>query len=144
MSFFTGAGIDPKRVVLLGPAPHDEFLRTYGKIDLALDTFPYNGGTTTMEALWQGVPLVCFIGDRWVSRTSATLMESAGLGDFVAKSAGDYVEIAAKWSLPDGRDQLRRLRAEMRARLENSAVCDGSSLARDFERRVFEIVAATA
>jgi protein O-GlcNAc transferase len=140
MSFFTDAGIGAERLVLLGPAPHDEFLRTYGKIDLALDTFPYNGGTTTMEALWQGVPVVCFNGDRWVSRTSATIVKSAALGEFVGSCADDYVEIAAKWSSLSRRDELRQMRKEMRERLVKSSVCDGGALARDFERIVTEIL----
>lgn len=140
LEFFANAGIDPERVIPLGPADHHEFLQTYGRIDLALDTFPYNGGTTTMEALWQGVPLVCFTGDRWVSRTSATLMSSAGLRHFVGESEKEYIDIAKKWSAPEQRDELRKLRTDMRRRLANSAVCDGTGLARDFERIVFDII----
>jgi len=140
LDFFTSEGIDPKRVILLGPAEHEEFLQTYGMVDLALDTFPYNGGTTTMEALWQGVPLVCFKGDRWVSRTSATLLNSAGLNDFVGDDDNEYVDIAKKWSAPGQKDELRRLRTEMRCRLENSMVCDGAGLARNFEQIVFEMI----
>ncbi|HYJ90663.1 MAG TPA: hypothetical protein VEV84_05095, partial [Pyrinomonadaceae bacterium] len=137
--FFTSEGIDPERLILFGPAEHHEFLKTYGKIDLALDTFPYNGGTTTMEALWQGVPLVCFKGDRWVSRTSATLLSSAALHDFVGKDENEYVEIAKRWSAAEQRDRLRKLRTGMRGQLESSTVCDAVGLARDFERIVFEI-----
>lgn len=140
LEFFTSAGIAAERIDLLGPAPHDEFLRTYGKIDLALDTFPYNGGTTTMEALWQGVPLVCFMGDRWVSRTSATIVKFGGLGEFVGTDVNQYIDIAARWSLPDRGAALRQMRTEMRERLVNSSVCDGKALARDFERLVLEIM----
>ena len=140
LDFFTNNGIDSERVMLLGPAEHQEFLRTYGRIDLALDTFPYNGGTTTMEALWQGVPQVCFNGDRWVSRTSATLLNSAGLNDFVGNNANEYVDISKKWSEPGQRGKLRKLRTEMRGRLEKSMVCDGAGLARNFEQIVFEIL----
>lgn len=143
LDFFTSEGLDPERVILLGPAEHKEFLQTYGKIDLALDTFPYNGGTTTMEALWQGVPLICFKGDRWVSRTSATLLNSAQLCDFVGEDEKEYVDIAKKWSAPGQKNTLRKLRNEMRGRLENSIVCDGAGLARDFERIVFEIIHRT-
>lgn len=138
MDFFTKAGIESDRIILLGPAEHREFIQTYGKIDLALDTFPYNGGTTTMESLWQGVPVVCFKGDRWISRTSATLLHSADLNDFIGENEQEYVEIAKKWS--NQKDKLRKLRTEMRASLENSKVCDGHELARDFERIILEII----
>ncbi|MEZ5344028.1 MAG: hypothetical protein R2681_00600 [Pyrinomonadaceae bacterium] len=140
LRFFTNEGIDPERIILMGPARHTEFLKTYGMIDLALDTFPYNGGTTTMESLWQGVPLVCFKGDRWVSRTSATLMHSAGFDEFIGSDENEYVEIAVNCSKAGGRDNLNELRSQMRHRLENSAVCDGAGLARDFERIISEII----
>jgi len=144
LDFFTSAGIDPERVILLGPADHAEFLRTYGRIDLALDTFPYNGGTTTMEALWQGVPLVCFRGDRWVGRTSATILNSAGLGEFIGKDADEYLELAARWGDPERRDDLAKLRMEMRQRLKESSVCDGEGLARDFERIITGLIEGAA
>lgn len=137
LDFFTQAGIDSKRIILLGSAEHKEFLQTYGKIDLALDTFPYNGGTTTMEALWQGVPVVCFTGDRWISRTSATLLHSANLDEFIGENVEDYIEIAKNWS--NQRNKLSKLRNEMRINLENSKVCDGKGLAEDFERIILDI-----
>ena len=62
-----------------GPAEHFAFLAAYERVDIALDTFPYSGGTTTMEALWQGVPVLTFNGDRWASRTSRSLLLAAGL-----------------------------------------------------------------
>jgi len=144
LAFFTSEGIDPERVILLGPAEHKEFLQTYGRIDIALDTFPYNGGTTTMEALWQGVPMVCFKGDRWVARTSATILNSAGLGEFVGEDVDEYVELAAKWSDRRRRNDLARFRKEMRPRLMESSVCDGEGLARDFERIVTGLIADAA
>ncbi len=140
LKFFTESGIAKERLVLMGPAEHSEFLKTYGKIDLALDTFPYNGGTTTMESLWQGVPMVCFAGDRWVSRTSATLLHYAGLEEFVGKNENDYAEIAIKWSAPAFAERLSELRGSMRQILTDSIVCDGEQLAKDFEGLIEKIV----
>jgi protein O-GlcNAc transferase len=129
---FAGHGIDPERIRLQGPAAHYRFLETYGEIDLALDTFPYNGGTTTSEALWQGVPVVAFSGDRWLSRTSASILHAAGLGEFVGKTLDDYLAIAVRGA--NAPERLAELRRDMRARLRDSAVCDTETFARNMER----------
>ena len=84
-------GVAPERIELNGPARHFEFLKKYGEIDIALDTFPYNGGTTTMEALWQGVPVLTFYGDRWAGRISASLLRNAWLPEFVAADHEGFV-----------------------------------------------------
>ena len=84
----------PDRLLLSGGAEHFDFLRGYDEMDIALDTFPYNGGTTTTEALWQGVPVLTFNGDRWASRTSRSLLLAAGLPEWVATDAQDFVSRA--------------------------------------------------
>ena len=89
-----GEGIDAARVTLAGRAEHLEFLRSYDRIDIALDTFPYNGGTTTTEALWQGVPVLTFDGDRWASRTSRSILLAANLADWVKHDVAEYVQRA--------------------------------------------------
>jgi protein O-GlcNAc transferase len=101
-------------------------------IDIALDTFPYNGGTTTTEAIWQGVPVVTFSGDRWVSRTSASILRSGGLGELVGEGLEDYISFAI--SLANSPDRLLDLRRNMRSRLLNSSVCDTRSFAQNMER----------
>jgi predicted O-linked N-acetylglucosamine transferase (SPINDLY family) len=122
----------PGRVQVHGPCDHYDFLATYGDIDIALDTFPYNGGTTTTEAIWQGVPVVTYWGDRWVARTSASILRGAGLGELVRRDVDDYVASAIEWSRE--RKKLSELRATMRARLARSPVCDTRSFARHMER----------
>jgi predicted O-linked N-acetylglucosamine transferase (SPINDLY family) len=130
----TRLGVGADRVELRGPDQHFAFLTAYDEVDIALDTFPYNGGTTTTEAIWQGVPVVTFDGDRWASRTSVTLLREAGLGDWVAADRNGYVELAAAW----GRNasapaRLAELRRTMRDRLRSSSVCDTQSFARAME-----------
>ncbi len=139
---FERHGVSPKRVRLDGPSDHYQFLETYGEIDIALDTFPYNGGTTTTEAIWQGVPVVSFSGDRWVSRTSASILQSAGLqsagllsaglGELAGRGLEDYITLAVR--LANSPDRLLDLRRNMRSRLCDSAVCDTRSFARNMER----------
>ncbi|HWB10396.1 MAG TPA: tetratricopeptide repeat protein [Pirellulales bacterium] len=128
-------GIPLERVRLEGPADHFEFLKTYGEIDVALDTFPYNGGTTTTEAIWQGVPVVTFRGDRWASRTSTSILRAAGLGEFVADDVAGYVSLAVRWAnSEDSPQRLAKLRREMRSRLRAAPVCDVQGFARNMER----------
>jgi len=122
------------RVLLRGPAEHRAFLAAYADIDVALDTFPYNGGTTTTEALWQGVPVLTFQGDRWASRTSASLLQAAGLGEWCLPDLRAYVERAVSLAnAPATCRELAQLRSEMRRRLRHSAVCDTAGLCRSLE-----------
>jgi len=124
--------ISPARVHLEGPLDHYRFLETYVKIDIALDTFPYNGGTTTTEAIWQGVPVIAFSGDRWAARTSASILRSATLGELVGQTLEDYISLAI--SLANSPDRLLDLRRNMRSQLRDSPVCDSQSFARNMER----------
>jgi len=119
---FEQRGVAAERISLEGPAPHFEFLETYGRIDIALDAFPYNGGTTTTEAIWQGVPVVAWRGDRWVSRTSATLLEAAGLEALVADDISGYVGVATQLARDTGK--LQTMRRNMRRKLLDSQACD--------------------
>lgn len=121
--------------VTLGPgAEHYAFLEGYAAIDVALDTFPYNGGTTTTEAVWQGVPVLTFNGDRWVSRTSRSILHAAGLNDWVAPSQRAYVDQAvALANDPATPARLAQLRMTLRAQLAASPVCDMGRLARSLE-----------
>jgi len=132
---FERCGIARERVRLEGPADHHRFLETYNEIDLALDTFPYNGGTTTTEAIWQGVPVLSFWGDRWASRTSASLLRAAGLGEFVARDFDEYVSFASGLAnAPHSWERLARVRSGMRSQLLHSTVCDTRTFARQMER----------
>jgi predicted O-linked N-acetylglucosamine transferase (SPINDLY family) len=132
---FTRRGVAPERLVLCGPADHVAFLKYYDRIDVALDAFPYNGGTTTMEAMWQGVPVLTFDGDRWASRTSHTLLHRTHLAEFVADDVRQMVELAISLARsPDTPLRLSDLRQQMRSRLQASSACDTPALARSMER----------
>ena len=127
-------GVTPDRLVFEGPAEHYDFLAAYSRIDVALDTFPYNGGTTTSEALWQGVPVLAFRGDRWASRTSASILMAAGLDTLVGRDLEDYVERAVRLANdPQTPQHLDIERREMRHRLLTSTVCDTAGFARAME-----------
>jgi predicted O-linked N-acetylglucosamine transferase (SPINDLY family) len=127
-------GVGANQLRFEGPEEHFDFLKAYERVDVALDPFPYNGGTTTTEALWQGVPVVTFDGDRWASRTSASILRAAGFGEFVAPDVARYVSLAVELANePRSRPRLEDLRHNMRARLRNSSVCDTGGFARQME-----------
>lgn len=129
---FLAKGILPEQLELMGHTPtRQAHLALYRRIDVALDTFPYNGTTTTCEALWMGVPVVALLGDRHASRVSASLLNNADLGELVAGTPEEYVEIACR--LAGERGTLKRLRSEMRNRLLASTLCDGSGFAKQME-----------
>jgi protein O-GlcNAc transferase len=131
---FARHGVGAERLTLEDGAEHFEFLGTYDRIDVALDTFPYNGGTTTAEALWQGVPMLTFNGDRWAGRTSRSLLLAGGLGEFVSvDQAGFEAAAIALANAPDAPGRLAALRAGMRDRLRASAACDVANLCRSLE-----------
>ena len=137
---FGKAGVDRARIDMEGRTAHFEFLASYARVDIALDTFPYNGGTTTTEALWQGVPVLSFDGDRWASRTSKSLLVAAGLDDWCLADEAAYVERAVALASDPARPaMLRDMRAGMRARLAASPTCDCARLCgalEDIYRRV--------
>ena len=89
------AGIDARRLDLLGGGPHPEMLAQYNQVDIALDTFPYSGGLITCEALWMGVPVVTCPGETFASRHAMAHLTTVGLRETVARDWDDYVDIAA-------------------------------------------------
>ncbi len=132
---FADRGIDADRLVLHGPAAHYDYLQYYDQIDVALDAFPYNGGTTTMEAIWQGVPVLTFDGDRWASRTSASLLRQSHLSDFVVRDAGDYVDRAVQLAVaPETPSRLETQRSTMRNQLTAASICNTAALASAMEQ----------
>ena len=129
---FAKQGGDPQSVVLLGQTERtSDHLAVYQEMDIALDTFPYNGTTTTCEALWMGVPVVTVAGDRHAGRVGASLLTQVGLTELIATSMQRYVEIASALAADVAR--LRALRATMRERMAASSLCDAKAFARKIE-----------
>ncbi len=129
---FAGFGIDPDRLGFVGALadPADHF-RAVGEIDLGLDPFPFNGGKSTCDALWMGVPVVTLAGNSLMSRIGASLLVRAGLPELVAPDEDAYMQIAL--DLARDLDRLEDLRQGMRARLAGSALFDGAAHTSDLE-----------
>lgn len=129
---FTDAGIAAECIEVLPPSDGAQFLAEYRRMDIALDPFPYNGGTTTCEALWMGVPVVALEGERFCARMGASMLRSIGLPELVARDAEDYVRIAD--GLANDTARLAALRGELRARMAASPLCDAPRAARELEQ----------
>lgn len=121
-------GIAPERLDLRGHSPHAELLAQYGEVDIALDTFPYSGGLTTLEALWMGVPVITRPGRTFAGRHSLSHLSNVGLGDLIAPDFLDYVGRAR--ALAGDLDQLAALRHALRPWVAASPVCDAAPFAR--------------
>lgn len=116
-------GLPPERVELLERTPDTaSHLRLYHRVDIALDTFPYNGTTTTCEALWMGVPVVALVGDRHMSRVGASLLTALGHGELLADRTEAYLAIAV--ALANDRDRLAALSAQLRPAMRQSPLLD--------------------
>jgi predicted O-linked N-acetylglucosamine transferase (SPINDLY family) len=128
---FAEHGIAAERVELRERSPHPAMLAEYGDIDLGLDTFPYNGGLTTCEALWQGVPIVAIEEERMISRQTSAMLRLIGAAQFIASNRDEYVALAARWA--GERDRLDAVRRSQRERMRLSALCDGPRFTRNLE-----------
>ena len=130
--------IDPKRLELKGPLPYLDQLEMTSHIDIALDSFPYNGQTTTCEALWMGVPVVTMRAGTHVSRVGGALLTRAGHPEWIADSKEQYVNIGA--SLAADVEGLVALRRRLRDDFVNGGLTDGRTLARSLEQAYAEML----
>jgi len=119
---FRQAGVPADRYQIFGGGAGTNFRNTYNSLDIALDTFPYNGTTTTCEALWMGVPVVTLYGDRFAARVGASLLTYCGLSGMVAANPDQYVQQAA--DLARHPELLAQFRRDFRSHLPNTPVFD--------------------
>ncbi|MDD2319829.1 MAG: tetratricopeptide repeat protein [Geobacteraceae bacterium] len=132
MEMFASQGIAPQRLELVGKTPSIySHLELFGKVDISLDTFPYNGTTTTCESLWMGVPVIAKEGDSHVSRVSVSLLGAVGLSGLVAATDEDYVALAA--FLARDWKNLEILRNNLRDRMRGSKLLDTVGFTRNLE-----------
>ncbi|MDP9174237.1 MAG: tetratricopeptide repeat protein [Planctomycetota bacterium] len=133
LDLFAARSIGPERIVLrdwiAGKASH---LLLYGEIDIALDTFPYNGTTTTCEALWMGAPVITLAGEHHRSRVGASILTNVGLGELIAKNAEEYTQKAV--GLAGDLTKLGAMRAGLRPRMAKSPLMDAGRFAGNLEK----------
>lgn len=137
---FKAAGIEPERVLMLPPElDTGKFLARYADIDIALDPLPFNGGMTNLQALWQGVPVLTLRGERMAARMGASLMQTLGLGEFVAADDDDFLRIGT--GLANDLESLTAIRSGLRDRMRDCGLLDGAAFAQGFTTLLEEAAA---
>ena len=129
---FEKEGIDPSRLEFRGPVGLTDMMAEYADVDIALDPVPYNGGTTTLQAMWMGVPVVVKEGNNFVSRMGASFMRAAALPEWVAKDDAEYVQIAAR--MAQDRQALLKLKQGLRERQLALPAWNIDTYSRDMEK----------
>lgn len=131
IELFTSRGIDASRLILADYGPRAEYFEAYNQVDITLDPFPYPGGTTTVEALWMGVPVLTMGSTRFLSRQGVGLLSNAGLHEWVASDTEDYIGRATVFA--GDLSYLAKLRASLREQILGSPIYDAERFARNFE-----------
>ena len=131
IDFFAAGGVSRDRIEFVGQIPFHQYLEQYNRIDIALDPFPYGGGTTTCDALYMAVPVVTLTGQTAVSRGGSSILSNLGHPELIATTGQQYIDIAS--SLASEVTRLGRYRSTLRAEMEASPLMDGPAFARDVE-----------
>ena len=132
---FANCGVNPERISIQGKnftaAGH---FAAYNQVDIALDPFPYNGTTTTCDALWMGTPVITMCGKTHADRVGASLLQAIGCPELVAKNCSDYIDIAV--SLAQNRTGLAKYHQKIRAKMQNSSLMNARKFAGNFSRAI--------
>ncbi|MEI6002939.1 tetratricopeptide repeat protein [Paraburkholderia bengalensis] len=134
---FAVAGVPASRLIMEGRSERSEYLAAYRRVDLMLSPFPYGGGTTTAEAYWMGVPVLCRRGERFVTHIAETMCHNVGLADWIAGDDAAYVDKAVAFAAD--RELLSALRSGLRAQLLASPLCDAPRFARNLEASLHQM-----
>ncbi|MBM3600423.1 MAG: tetratricopeptide repeat protein [Alphaproteobacteria bacterium] len=137
-SLFAGHGIDPDRIEMVGRVPDSrDNLRVIQRADIALDPFPFNGGKSTCDVLWMGVPVIAYSGSSMIARVASSMISRANLPELVGADRAGYRDIAV--ALAGDLPRLAKLRAGMRARLRGSPLFDMVGHTRELDRAYREM-----
>jgi predicted O-linked N-acetylglucosamine transferase (SPINDLY family) len=131
LQIFRDREVDPTRIEFVPRQSIADYFATYNRIDVALDPFSYNGGTTTCDALWMGVPVVTMAGDIAVRRSGVSILSNVGLPEFIAPDRDAYIRLARE--LANDADRLTTLRSSLRDRMLASPLMDKNTFAADVE-----------
>jgi protein O-GlcNAc transferase len=130
-------GIRNEQTEVEGPDNREAYLKSYNRVDIALDPFPFTGGATSAEALWMGVPLITLLGSSMVSRQGVSILTNAGLEDWIASSEEEYIDKAILFS--SDIKKLEALRKSLRQKLLSSPLFDANKFVSNFEKSLIRV-----
>ena len=131
LDIFAAHGVDASRLAFHERVPWSEYLQSYSRVDIALDSWPYTGATTSCDALLMGVPVLTLTGSRSVSRSGASLLTALHRPEWIANDEEQF--IAAARTLAADANALAQLRPQLRAQFLASPICDAAAFSRHFE-----------
>jgi len=135
---FASCGVTADRLILEGRDNREHYLACYNRVDIALSPFPYGGGTTSVEGLWMGVPVITKTGNNFLSHVGESIVHNSGLSDWVATDNKDYIDKAIAFS--SDLDTLATLRRGLREQVLKSPICNAERFAVHFEQAIREMI----
>jgi protein O-GlcNAc transferase len=137
LQFFASHGVSSDRITIIGYQNGPDYIRSYHNIDIALDPFPFAGGTTTFDAIWMGVPVVTLAGDRPVGRGGLSILSTLGHPEWVGKNLEDYARVAK--DLASNHGKLATIRQNLRDEIKKSPLMDSPRFVREMEKHFRQI-----
>ena len=134
---FYDFGIHQNQLILEGSSPREDLLKTYNRIDISLDPFPYSGGTTNFESIWMGVPILVLKGKKFISKCGESINHNLGMSDWIAKNDEDFISKAV--SICSDYKKLSDLRANLRHKALNSPLFDTKKFAKNFHEALWKM-----
>lgn len=131
LAYMKKKGIDSERLRFIPRMEYKDYLKTIAEVDIALDPFPYNGGTTSVDTLVMGVPFVTLAGKHSIARGGVSLLSNTGLSGFIAQSPEDYISIIKHYS--EHPEEMSEIRKKLKQDIASSPILDGPAFTRDFE-----------
>ncbi|MEH6626479.1 MAG: tetratricopeptide repeat protein [Motiliproteus sp.] len=138
LKLFAQHNISAERLLIEDPVPYEQYLSKYNQIDIALDSYPYSGGTTSCESLWMGVPYVTYAGPTPTSRGGASILTALHLTELIAENLDDYIQRAT--TLAADLDRLQQMRAGLREKMKQSPLMDESGYTKALEQLYLKAV----
>lgn len=134
---FRAAGVAADRLLVEGPSNRNDYFEAFHRVDIALDPFPFPGGTTSVEGLWMGVPVITLRGDRFIAHNGETIAHNSGQAAWIAKDEEDYIRKAVLFS--SDLSALAKLRSGLRMQVLGSPLFDAERFARHFETLLMDM-----